>query len=243
MDTSNRPQRFNCLVCISSLFLFLGLLLFAWVDPDGFAGQLARDHSAGGAGLFEHLTVIVLVPGVLAGLYTFRNYRDRLPNRFLGYWVLAWSLACIYFAGEEASWGQWYFGWKTPDALLGLNDQGETNLHNMSPLLDQMPRLLVQLFVVVGGFLVPLWRIIGNRRPTMQHRVALTLDAWIFAPTALLSAGALFVATKLAKWSPHHAFNNLGNGELREFIIAWFLMWYLLSYAVRLKQASPALKL
>lgn len=236
MNPSNGPQRFNCLVCSLSVVLFLGLLLFAGVDPDGFNWQLARDHSIGGAGLFEHLTVIVLIPGILAGFYTFWNYRDRLPNRFLGYWVLACTLACIYFAGEEASWGQWYFGWKTPDVLLGLNDQGETNLHNMSPLLDQVPRLLVQLFVVVGGFLVPLWRVIGKRRSTMHHPLALALDAWIFAPTALLSAGALFVATKVAKWFPHHAFDTLGNGELREFIIAWFLMWYLLSYAVRLKR-------
>lgn len=230
------PRGFNFVVICFSLFLFLGLLLFALENPDEFTRQLAKDHSPGGAGLFEHLTVVVLVPGILSGLYTFWNYRDRLPSPYLGYWVMAWSLACIYFAGEEASWGQWYLGWETPDVLLKYNDQKETNLHNMSSWLDQMPRLLVELFVFTAGFLVPLRRIIHNQRPIMRRNSASIFDDWIFAPTALLSVGALFVATKIAKWIPNHALKNLGNGELREFIIAWFLMCYLLSYAVRLRR-------
>lgn len=34
-------------------------------------------------------------------------------------------------AGEEVSWGQSIFGWKTPEALEKINVQGETNFHNI----------------------------------------------------------------------------------------------------------------
>jgi hypothetical protein len=50
----------------------------------------------------------------------------------------------------------------------------------------------------------------------------------------LLPACLPFVAIRMARWVPHPALNNLGARELRECVIAWFLMWYLISYAVRL---------
>src|SRR3546814_4167282 len=53
-------------------------------------------------------------------------------------------------AGEEASWGQHYAGWLTPDNWQALNDQGETNLHNTSSWLDQKPRTLLEIGVIVG---------------------------------------------------------------------------------------------
>ncbi len=41
------------------------------------------------------------------------------------------AAACMLAAGEEISWGQCLFGWTTPDFLMGLNQQGETNIHNI----------------------------------------------------------------------------------------------------------------
>ncbi len=246
MDTSiDGPRGFNLLAISLSLLLFAGLVLYAWLDPDGFTRQLAKDGGPEGNGSIEHLTVIVLMLGILFGLYAFWSYRDRLPHPILGYWVLAWSLACIYFAGEEASWGQWYFHWNTPDFLIKLNNQGETNLHNMSSWLDQKPRVLVELFIFVAGFLIPLRRALGGKKPTIRRGFLSAWKGWTYAPTALLPAGLLFVVIRIADWLPNPAFKNLGSSELREFAIAWFLMWYLISYAVRLKcipvprEASP----
>ncbi len=44
------------------------------------------------------------------------------------------ALAFLFAAGEEISWGQRLFGWTTPDFLMGLNKQGETNIHNIYTL-------------------------------------------------------------------------------------------------------------
>ena len=51
-------------------------------------------------------------------------------------WPLRWvymlaTAAFLFAAGEEISWGQRLFGWATPEFLRDLNDQGETNIHNI----------------------------------------------------------------------------------------------------------------
>ena len=38
------------------------------------------------------------------------------PRPWLYPWVGIAALACLYIAGEEASWGQHYFGWGTPES-------------------------------------------------------------------------------------------------------------------------------
>ena len=54
-------------------------------------------------------------------------------------------------------------------------------------------------------------------------------------------AGLLFAVVRIADWLPYPAFNDFGASELREFVIAWFLTWYLISYPVRLARSTPAL--
>jgi hypothetical protein len=186
--SSDMPRGFKLLASGLSLLLLAGLVCYAWWDPDGFARQLANDAAPGGAGAVEHLTVMVLIPGIGFGLYAFWRFRERLPHPILGYWVLAWTLACLYFAGEEASWGQWYFRWDTPDFIAKLNVQGETNLHNMSPWLNQKSRALVELFIVVVGVLVPLWCVLGGRKPIRGRGFPSAWEGWVFAPTTLLAA-------------------------------------------------------
>ena len=137
------PKVFDRLAVILTSSLLVGLMSYAWLSPEGFSRQLQKDGAQEPSGIIEHLTVLVLIPGILAGLLALFRYSGHPTPRFMILWILSWSLACIYFAGEEASWGQWYFNWKTPDFMAGINDQGETNLHNMSSWLDQKPRTLV----------------------------------------------------------------------------------------------------
>lgn len=57
-------------------------------------------------------------------------------------------VACM----EEVSWGQRVFDWSTPEPLKRLNVQGETNLHNLSPVhaLQGYAGLAVSLFAASG---------------------------------------------------------------------------------------------
>ena len=64
----------------------------------------------------------------------------------------------LYFALEELSYGQHMFRWETGKTWSELNDQQETNLHNVLPLFDQLPRTLLTLGVLIGGIIMPLYR-------------------------------------------------------------------------------------
>jgi len=198
---------------------------------------IRRDEHPDGGGIAETGTVLILLPAIAAGMAIFRHYRNRLPLWLLG-WLLGWILACAYFAGEEASWGQHYFHWVTPETIQGQNDQNETNLHNIGTWFDQKPRTLVELWMVFAGLLVPLIR---RFRPQ-----ALLADRdwsrW-FWPTAigmpaviafLFSLAVALIAKKTGRPDLH----QLGSNELREFYIAVFLSSYLLSLWYRLRQAT-----
>lgn len=54
--------------------------------------------------------------------------------------VRAFTLSCFYIAGEEHSWGQWFFYWETPEFWGEFNRQNETNLHNTSSLFNHLPQ-------------------------------------------------------------------------------------------------------
>ena len=64
-------------------------------------------------------------------------------NNFFHLFFIFKILALIYYLGEEVSWGQNFFKWNTPSLFNEINNQKETNIHNISNLFDQLPRSLV----------------------------------------------------------------------------------------------------
>ncbi len=97
------------------------------------------------------------------------------------------ALLCGVIAGEEASWGQHFLGWSTPDGWSELNDQQETNLHNIGSWADQKPRAIVELSVVLFGIVWPLLARWGTVcvRPSWR----LILPPVSVLPIALLAEG------------------------------------------------------
>lgn len=47
------------------------------------------------------------------------------------YFYLLLGILFFVFCGEELSWGQRIFGFKTPDFIQDINYQGEVNIHNL----------------------------------------------------------------------------------------------------------------
>ncbi len=179
------------------------------------------------SGFFEHGTVLVLLIGVAAGAYAVAM--GSFLQLWLRGWILAWTLASFYFAGEEASWGQHYFGWQTPELFDKINKQDETNFHNTSSWLNMKPRTGVELWMLVGGVVVPLLR---SRNLLTRNAVAV----WFWPTLAgITTVAANFllricdaVALSTEKGSRFHAvFFELGNSEPREFFIALFLSIWL----------------
>lgn len=132
------------------------LMLAAIFGVRAFDHSLYRRVFDGELGVVELATPVLAFAAVAYGVALLR--RAQPPRPWLRAWWLAVTLGAFYFGGEELSWGQHLFGWATPEYLQALNDQGETNLHNMSSWLDQKPRMLLELWVLVGGIIMVLVR-------------------------------------------------------------------------------------
>ena len=91
-------------------------------------------------GFIENLSSLFLFLAIIFLLKARNLYRE---NKFINIFLIIKILALVYFLGEEISWGQHIFKWTSPEFFKNANIQGETNIHNISNLFDQVPRTLV----------------------------------------------------------------------------------------------------
>ena len=178
------------------------------------------------SGVIEWLTVLFLIVAIAALAMSLRE-ASRLDVRVF-VWVILLLLGAVYFCGEEISWGQWVFRWSTPDAWRVLNDQQETNLHNLRGigfLMDQFPRLGLSLAAFIGGICVPLYRFVRDVRPPPVTQ----WQGW-WPTMACLPAAALALLVRPVETLAHSAaappWMQAGSGELKECLLALFIMIY-----------------
>lgn len=164
--------------------------------------------------------------------------RLLMKHRDMPLWMKIWvgiaALGCFYIGGEEISWGQHFIGWVTPDYWAAVNDQHETNLHNTSSWLDQKPRILLEIGVLVGGLIMPL--IARCKGPDI-------FPEWLslIAPHKSLAASAsLLMVTKLEDHlSDLVGFTIIGrDSEVGELYIYYFILLYLIYLGRRLKRPA-----
>lgn len=199
-----------------------------WISPEFASAQFS-----GEGGIIENVTVVVLIPAILIAVYIV-SQRRYLPAGWMFVWYALIGLACFYFAGEEASWGQHWFGWETPDGLKELNDQGETNFHNMSSWLDQKPRLIVELAALFGGVVLPIWRSYKAIQFVGGSWQALFWPTWVCLPVSLI-VGFIKIPDRIfsAQQIPYPF--NINVSETQELYVACAFLVYLLSVSVRLR--------
>jgi len=156
--------------------------------------------------------------------------------------MLLFTLGCIYFGGEEASWGQHYFGWGTPEALAAVNAQQETNIHNIAGIFDQLPRNLLALGVLVGGLIVPItMRVRTGKWSSPAGALGWVCPTYICIPTAIL---VLFIGVpeQLVELSGRAVPNlmEISAGETKEYYFGLFLMLYAWSLWLRREPLAQA---
>ena len=164
----------------------------------------------------------------LACLFAFKTVFD-LKAPFLRGWMMIAALGCFYIAGEEISWGQWVFGWVTPEFWSGVNDQNETNLHNTSAWLDQKPRLLLFIGIIVGGLVVPAMRRWCPSR--LPARYSDLYPSGIVVVTAL-GVTLPYLAQEIAESLKVHLFERVS--EVQELYMYYFVFLYTLDFRKRL---------
>ena len=107
--------------------------------------------------LFLLLTIYQLIKNII-----YKN-KYNFSQNFL-YFLYFYTLGIIYFFFEEISWGQHYFKWETFEIFDELNNQGETNIHNISNIFDQLPRGILTLWCGFSIFLVKFLKLFSLKK-------------------------------------------------------------------------------
>ena len=197
------------------------------------------------SGAVENITAVLLGIAILfvaRSLWQSQIASTVAFKSLTAVWLVIYGLGCIYFLGEEISWGQHLFGWETPDTWIEVNDQQETNLHNTSGWLDQIPRTVLTVGIVVGGFICPLIRkwIGPNQGRKGETFLIHFMPGWncLIAAACVIGIGllgALYNFTELA-WL------DIDDGEVKESLISAFLLVYIVDFGQRLMQPQTSVQ-
>lgn len=173
-------------------------------------------------GPVEDLQAIILFFAFGIGLSFWQKSRTMMPAWARVFFMLG-ILGALYAGLEEISYGQRIFGWITPDSWDLVNDQGETNLHNTSAWLDQKPRLILEIGVLLGGIVVPLLRRFKPSALPARWNMIYPSDA-VF-PTALFAIGVHIYHMVCEHTNPAWFLIERGS-EFQETYLFWFMLLY-----------------
>ncbi len=211
------------------IWLVLPIIVAVMPYVARFMGVHTDGYMYGEKGIIENITVIFLLTAIITCLL-FLFAKEKIQFVSLKVWMVLFLLGSIYYAGEEISWGQHFFGWGTPEQWTEFNDQQETNLHNTAAIFDQIPRTLLSIAALIGGVLIPIFRKYKNHIPNKESFFDWLLPTYVCLPAALLSL--------LVSW--HEKIYKILDiripealdiraGETKECLLALFMMIYALS--------------
>ncbi len=237
-------------VCLPLVLITAGLLV-PLLGYDAWQKYMMSERW----GLAENGTVAFLLTGIiLAGMAISR--RGAYP-RGLTVFLALFMLVSFYFAGEEASWGQHWLGFKTPDSISKINKQHEFNLHNLQgarKYFNAEPKRLLVVAIIAGGIVAPLVMIRWRR----QISEKLAIVDWIIPPPVFAIAATLAICSDfpeeilddrfhLSKTFHKTSYLNMAllapAEEFREFMIGMLFFLYALMIYCRTRQQTPQAQL
>lgn len=191
--------------------------------------EIYRPIFYGELSVIELGTVVIGIAAIALLVWTFLVV-DSARHKWLKVALGIAVLGMVYFIGEEASWGQHYFGFEPSAAWKEINTQDELNLHNVKgwKWADKAPRnVMLGLVVITLLFGNGIRRKYGFNGPTSA--------AWLTPSPATLGPGVLMVLSKVPepfKWKLYP-----DPGETEELYLVIFIFVYLLSLYLRYSQA------
>ena len=214
--------------------LYHGLPLFILLFPFAWVALAGNDRALKGeAGMVEVATFLFLLIAIGFCVSSLAVTRRLGLSGFLKTWLLILIAGAAYFGLEEISYGQHMFGWGTADSWKALNDQDETNLHNVHALFDQVPRALLTLGILVGGVIFPLYRHFRNISLAESNRFY-----WQWPTLDCLTIGLLVILIR--PFQEIFDTDVISTGETKELLFALFILLYCVSLHSRLRLKSAA---
>jgi hypothetical protein len=200
------------------LAVAVALSATAHAAPDFYRRWIVAEH---GPLELSQLLIIISACGIALRTLFLPALKGRV---LLTAWVGVAAATSFYIAGEEASWGQHFFAWETPPFWAAVNDQGETNLHNLSSWLDQKPRALLEAGVILGGIVIPLAALWRPRLRGLPG--AVILPPMLCLPVAVLAEFARFSERILDSFG-YQVYPFHRPSEVQEFYFYLFVLLYL----------------
>lgn len=180
--------------------------------------------------IFFSIIILVLVKLRFSGI------------NFINLFLIVKIFGLIYYLGEEISWGQHYFKWSSPELFKEINNQKETNLHNISNLFDQLPRTLVYFWCAFSVILINL-NILKKNISEKFYLIICPDKKLIYISFLLLILSIPDLIVDLFNLHPGHV-DQFGNGipeaiffdfitfnyvrlsELHELIFSFYFLFY-----------------
>lgn len=123
-------------------------------------------------GIAENLQVFIyMITFILALIPTYIHWQAQ--ERLIAVLYMSLCVGLLFLCGEEISWGQRIFGWQTMGIFAKINQQHETNLHNLKGV--QYLFKWVQLLVGAYGVFLPLIIKRWNVFPAFRSLFAATI--------------------------------------------------------------------
>lgn len=181
-------------------------------------------------GILEIFQPTICFAAVFVGLTILAKIK---LSKWLRIWVGAAILGALYVGLEEISYGQQILKWETGAYWSEVNDQNETNFHNTSSWLDQKPRILLLVGIIIGGIVVPL---LARFRPASLP----TRLSAIYPSADLITVASLVAFTQatkaLLKLTGIVIYDR--TSELNEFFMFYFVLLYLCQLRHKLANAQ-----
>ena len=224
----NWPQKnaYDRLAYMVPVILGLSMIFCYWISPNFYLKYILNDWNRES----QAVELLTFFAAFLGALILFKNaiqlYTISKENLNAVIYIVLIGLASFFFAGEECSWGQQFFFWKTPDSYDLVC--GETNIHNISWLHVQT---LGSLFLIVVFIVIPFlwnryhekWKSIGPAVPENPVVFAIIFGfAWKLIKTVYCASVAPEVMEKSA------FYNNFVDqiNEHKEMLIAVAILIY-----------------
>lgn len=209
-------------------FPFALLIGLAIMNP--FMSEYVRQVVYAENGFLEIPQTIVAFAASVISFLTLKYCRN---NRWLKFWVGTAALSTLYICLEEASYGQQFFRWSTPEYWQHLNDQQETNLHNISHWLDQKPRQILTIGIIVGGIIIPVLRNWKSAWLPEKFKIVYPEDAVFWTAFIVIF---LRILKTLQKADIITVYSR--PSEVQEFFLYYFVLIYMLMLRKRLAQKA-----
>ncbi|MGI9114027.1 MAG: hypothetical protein DLM52_02225 [Chthoniobacterales bacterium] len=118
------------------LFPIIAFSLFAVAmfleSTQDYAFALVEDNN-----VVDILTFLPAFAGGVLGIIVAMRARRLGKEKLVWLFYLLFALGLIFIGGEETSWGQNLYHYRTPEVFDRWNEQGEVTIHNLDGLNDR----------------------------------------------------------------------------------------------------------